>query len=48
MAGYQFIGKARWIDAGGLRVDYHVGIDGLSLWLVLLTTLIVPLALLAS
>src|SRR5512138_36923 len=47
-AGYQFQARARWIDAAGLRVDYHVGIDGLSLWLVLLTTLIVPVALLAS
>jgi NADH-quinone oxidoreductase subunit M len=47
-AGYQFTSRARWIDAGGLRVDYYVGIDGLSLWLVLLTTLIVPIALLAS
>ena len=47
-AGYQFIARAKWIEAAGLNVDYHVGIDGLSIWLVMLTTLIVPIALLAS
>lgn len=47
-AGYQFVARALWIDAAGLRVDYHVGIDGLSIWLVMLTTLITPIALLAS
>ena len=46
--GYQLTANTRWISAGGLFVNYHVGIDGLSLWLVLLTTLIVPIALLAS
>ncbi len=48
LAGYQFTARAKWIENGGLNVDYHVGVDGLSLFLVLLTTLIVPLALLAS
>jgi len=37
-----------WIRAFDLGINYHVGIDGLSLWLVLLTTLLVPLALLSS
>jgi NADH-quinone oxidoreductase subunit M len=37
-----------WIHAFDLGINYHVGIDGLSLWLVLLTTLLVPLALLSS
>lgn len=40
--------KMRWIEAGGLNVDYYLGVDGLSIWLVMLTTLIVPIALLAS
>ena len=47
-AGFQFVARTGWIDAAGLRVDYHVGIDGLSIWLVMLTTLIMPIALLAS
>ena len=46
--GYQFVARAEWIRAAGLNIDYYVGIDGLSVWLVLLTTLIVPIALLAS
>ncbi len=29
-------------------INYHVGIDGLSLWLVLLTTLLTPIAVLVS
>src|SRR5437660_9825112 len=35
-----------WIGSIGAR--YHVGIDGISLWLVLLTTLLVPVSILSS
>jgi NADH-quinone oxidoreductase subunit M len=42
-ADYQFVEYGRWIP--GLGVGYHVGIDGISLLLVLLTTLITPVAL---
>jgi NADH-quinone oxidoreductase subunit M len=42
-ADYQFTEHARWMPA--LGVGYHVGIDGISLMLVLLTTLIMPIAL---
>ena len=42
-ADYQFVEFARWIPT--LGVGYHVGIDGISLLLVLLTTLITPVAL---
>ncbi|MCS6884329.1 MAG: NADH-quinone oxidoreductase subunit M [Acidobacteriota bacterium] len=38
--------KANWI--GSLGVSYHLRVDGLSLWLVILTTLLVPLCVLAS
>ena len=37
-----------WISSFNLGVRYHVAVDGLSIWLVLLTTLLVPLALLSS
>src|SRR5437762_3533442 len=47
-AGMQFEQARPWISAAGLNVIYHVGIDGLSLWLVILTTLITPVAMLAS
>ncbi|MBI4577694.1 MAG: NADH-quinone oxidoreductase subunit M [Planctomycetes bacterium] len=45
-AGFQFLEDAEWIAPLGAR--YHVGVDGLSLVLVLLTTLLSPLALAAS
>jgi NADH-quinone oxidoreductase subunit M len=46
--GLQFETNVAWIDAFKLGVRYHVAIDGLSLWLVILTTFLVPLALLSS
>src|SRR5712691_477673 len=35
-----------WIVSVGAH--YHVGVDGISLWLVLLTTLLMPIAILSS
>ncbi len=43
---FQFRVRLPWYDAIGAA--YHVGVDGLSLVMVLLTTLLVPLAVLAS
>ena len=45
-ADYQFEEVARWLPS--LGASYHVGIDGISLLLVLLTTFLTPLALLGS
>ncbi len=45
-AAFQFREQAAWIP--WLRVNYALGVDGLSLLLVLLTTLIMPLCVLAS
>jgi NADH-quinone oxidoreductase subunit M len=42
-AEYQFVEVARWMPT--LGVAYHVGIDGISLLLVLLTTFLTPIAL---
>src|SRR5918999_3077010 len=42
----QFIDRVRWIPLYG--IDYFVGVDGLSLFLVLLTTFLGPLVILAS
>jgi NADH-quinone oxidoreductase subunit M len=42
----QFVERRTWISA--LNVHYHLGLDGLSLLLVLLTGIITPVALLAS
>ncbi|HJO25253.1 MAG: NADH-quinone oxidoreductase subunit M [bacterium] len=44
--GYQFVEHAAWLPAWG--IDYFVGIDGISLFLVLLTTFLMPIVLLAS
>lgn len=35
-----------WIDA--LGINYHLEVDGLSLWLVLLTTMLMPIAILSG
>lgn len=35
-----------WIPA--IKASYHIGIDGISLWLVLLTTFLTPLCILAA
>jgi len=45
-AGFQFTQKFIWIEK--LNVSYFVGVDGLSLILVLLTTFLTPLTLLSS
>jgi NADH-quinone oxidoreductase subunit M len=42
-AGMQFVEDYAWLPEIGLR--YHVGVDGISLFLVLLTTLLMPIAL---
>src|SRR5580698_4081627 len=43
--GYQFVENHRWI---GNAIQYHIGVDGISLFLVLLTTFLTPLAILCS
>ena len=45
-SGYQFVEQADWYRAVGS--SYHLGVDGLSVLMVLLTTLLTPLALLIS
>src|SRR5262249_18687253 len=44
--GLQFVERHAWIPA--INAEYLVGVDGLSLLLVLLTSLIIPFALLAQ
>jgi len=46
LPGLQLVGRHSWIPAIG--AEYLVGIDGLSLLLVILTSLVFPFALLAS
>ena len=42
----QFKEERTWIE--GLGISYHLGIDGISLWLVLLTTFMTPICVLAA
>jgi NADH-quinone oxidoreductase subunit M len=46
VADYQFQERRPWMPS--LGITYHLGIDGISLLLVLLTTFLMPLTLLAS
>ena len=45
-AGFQFEEKLDWVPA--LNIGYHVGIDGISLFFVLLSTLLTPICILSS
>ena len=45
-AGMQFVENVPWIPS--INVNYHIGVDGISLWLILLNTFITVLAVLAS
>ena len=45
-AEFQFVERVPWIPAFG--IDYYVGIDGISLLLVVLTGFLTPIALLSS
>ncbi|MGC6412506.1 MAG: NADH-quinone oxidoreductase subunit M [Candidatus Puniceispirillaceae bacterium] len=44
--GYQFEEQVDWIKGGG--ISYHLGIDGISMPFILLSTFLTPLAILAS
>src|SRR5687767_3676684 len=43
---FHFVTDVPWVSAIGAR--YHVGVDGISLWLVILTTLLMPISILSS
>ncbi len=45
-ATFQFVEKMDWVPA--LNIGYHVGIDGISMFFVLLSTLLTPICILAS
>ncbi len=44
--GFIFEKNIPWIKA--INTNYHVGVDGLSIWLVVLTTFIMPIAVLST
>jgi NADH-quinone oxidoreductase subunit M len=46
VAEYQLVEKHVWIES--YNVHYHLGVDGLSIFFILLTTLLTPICILAS
>jgi NADH-quinone oxidoreductase subunit M len=45
-ADFQFVEKVEWIKSFG--ISYHVGVDGISLFFVLLSTFLTPICILSS
>ena len=46
LGGFQLVEQATWVRGAGLT--YLVGVDGVGLWMVLLTTFLFPVSILAS
>ena len=44
-SGFQMVEKVDWLDSG---ISYHMGVDGISMLFVILTTFLMPLCILAS
>ena len=44
-AAFQFVEKRQWLGSG---ISYHVGVDGISMLFVILTTFLMPFTILAS
>jgi NADH-quinone oxidoreductase subunit M len=44
-AAFQFVEKHQWLGSG---ISYHVGVDGISMLFVILTTFLMPFTILAS
>jgi NADH-quinone oxidoreductase subunit M len=43
-AQFQFVEQAKWVTLGGFTFSYHMGIDGISLFFILLSTLLTLLS----
>ena len=53
LTSFQFVEKFSWISMnlgslGRLNIDYHLGVDGISLWLVVLSAFIMFIGVIAS
>jgi NADH-quinone oxidoreductase subunit M len=46
--GLQLVTRLPWFRLSGAPIEYHLGVDGLSILLVLLTTLLTPISLLST
>ena len=47
-ADFQFVERADWVTLGGFQFTYHMGIDGISLFFVLLSTLLTLLSIVSA
>jgi len=45
-AGFQLVERRTWLP--GFGIDYHLGVDGISLWFVLLSTLLTVVVIIGS
>jgi len=45
-AAFQFAERRAWVDS--LAISYHLGVDGISVFFILLTTFLTPLCIMAS
>jgi len=46
VTGFQLVEHATWVES--VNLQYLLGVDGVSLWMVVLTTFLMPIAILAS
>jgi NADH-quinone oxidoreductase subunit M len=44
----QFVDKASWIQVAGWNIQYFLGVDGLSILLLMLTTFLTPISILST
>lgn len=44
--GFQFVEKFEWVE--GSNIFYHLGVDGISIYLILLTTFLIPVCIISS
>jgi len=44
----QLVLRQNWLRIGGLSIDFYLGVDGLSILMLLLTTFLTPLAILST
>jgi len=47
-AEMQLVLRQNWLRIGGLSIDFYLGVDGLSILMLLLTTFLTPLAILST
>ncbi len=47
-AAFQFVERSNWISLGGFTITYHMGIDGVSLFFIILSTLLTFLSIISA